>query len=104
MTGFTVRSWTPERVGPSRSTPGASSKPRGRHGVCAEVKAIGSTPPVALKVIGTFQMKLRIMQRFDVWLQTSVWSESRRSIFSPASAALASGTVMLNFVAGDLTF
>ena len=55
---------------------------------------------LALKVIGTFQIRLRIRQRLDGSLQTNVSSESFRSIFSPASGALARGTVILNSVFG----
>ena len=65
---------------------------------------IGSVDPVSLKVIGTFQMRLWIRHRLDVSLQMKCESESRRSSFSPASAGLASGTVILNSVLGGLIF
>ena len=74
------------------------------HFASSVVKAIGSVDPVALKVIGTFQIRLRIRQRLEDSLQMNVLRESRRSNFSPASGLLASGTVILNSVLGVLIF
>ena len=67
------------------------------------VRRIGSEGAESLIVIGTFQIRLRGRHRLDGSLHISVSSDSLRSILSPASAFLASGTVILNSGFGGLT-